>query len=155
MRALFILVVVGLLTAACFWLHQQSQATVQPSRPVERRAGAISIHAPGVVEGVGRQLDLRMQLAGRVVEVPVKEGDFVEQGQVLIKLDDATQRQQVEMLQGELAYAEAQLQRLKNGAHHQERLEARALLASREAKRKHAENELERITRLLTKNAVG
>jgi multidrug resistance efflux pump len=89
------------------------------------------------------------------VEVPVNEGDFVEQGQLLIKLDDATQRQQVEMLHGELAYAEAQLERLKNGAHEQERLEAKALLHSREAKLKHAESELERINRLLTKNAVG
>jgi multidrug resistance efflux pump len=155
MRALFILVVVGLLTAGCFWLHQQSQATVEPSRPVERRGNAIAVHAPGVVEGISRQLDLRLQVAGRVVQVPVNEGQHVEQGDLLVKLDDATHRHQVEMLEGELAYAGARLVRLKNGAHPQERLEAQALLGSRQAKLKHAESELERVNRLLSKNAVG
>jgi multidrug resistance efflux pump len=89
------------------------------------------------------------------VEVPVQEGDYVEQGHLLVKLDDATQKQQVEMLKGELAYAKARLERLKNGAHEQERVEAKALVASREAKLKHAQHEMERVTRLLTKNAVG
>jgi multidrug resistance efflux pump len=155
MRALFILVVVGLLSAGCFWLHQQSQATVQSSRPVERHGQALSIHAPGVVEGIGRQLDLRLQLGGRVVEVPVHEGDFVQQGDLLVQLDDATQRHQVAMLQGELAYTQARLERLKNGAHPQERLEAKAILESRLAKLTHAEHEMERVNRLLSKNAVG
>jgi multidrug resistance efflux pump len=155
MRVLFVLVVLGLLSAGCFWLHQQSQATVQLARPVERRAGETIIHAPGVVEGTGRQLDLRLELAGRVVQIPVKEGDFVQQGSLLVKLDDATQRQQVEMLKGELVYAQARLERLKNGAHRHERLEAHALLSSREAKLKHAQQELDRISRLLVKNAVG
>lgn len=155
MRALFIIFVVGLLSAGCFWLHQQSQATVQVARPVERKPGAISVHAPGVVEGIGRQLDLRMQLAGRVVEVPVKEGDFIEQGQLLVRLDDATQKHQVQMLQGEVVYAEARVERLKNGAHKQERLESEAVVASRTAKLQHAEHELERVSRLLAKNAVG
>jgi len=155
MRALFIIVVVGLLSAGCFWLHQQSQATVQVSQPVERRGHALAIHAPGVVEGIGRQLDLRMQLSGRVVAVPVQEGDFVNSGDLLIKLDDATQRFEVEMLQGELAYAVARLERLKNGAHPQERLEAKAMVESRAAKLAHAEHEMARVTRLLAKNAVG
>jgi multidrug resistance efflux pump len=155
MRALFILVTVGLLTAGAFWLHQQSQATVQPSRPVERRDSSFTIHAPGVVEGIGRQLDLRLEIAGRVQEIPVKDGEFVKQGQLLVQLDDATQRHQVAMLQGELEYAQARLERLKNGAHEQERLEARANHASRLSKLRHAEHELARSSKLLTKNAVG
>ena len=48
----------------------------------------------------------------------------------------------------------AQLERLKNGAHEQERLEARAMLAARQAKLEHAQHELERATRLLKTGAT-
>ena len=81
----------------------------------QRGGAAIAIHAPGVVEGIGRQLDLRLEVAGRISEVLIKEGDYVRDGQLLVRLDDATQRHHVQALQGELQFAQARLERLKNG----------------------------------------
>lgn len=151
-RTFLLLITLALLALGSFWLHAQSRPPARPPRLVSP-AGPRSIFAPGVVEGASRQIDLRLELAGRVAQVAVKEGDFVEAGALLVQLDDATQRHQLAMLQAELAGAEAQLQRLENGAHPQEREEARAWLAAREARLQHAELERDRAKRLVDHSA--
>jgi len=151
-RTLFLLVTLALLAAGSLWLHAQSRPPVRPPRPVSA-VGPRSIFAPGVVEGASRQIDLRLEVAGRVAQVAVKEGDFVEAGALLVQLDDAMQRHQLAMLQAELAGAEAQLQRLENGAHPHEREEAQAWLAAREARLKHAELERDRAKQLVDHSA--
>jgi membrane fusion protein (multidrug efflux system) len=49
-----------------------------------------------------------------VREVNIRQGDHVSQGQLLLKLDDAVQRQQVASAQTQLAYAKDLYQRRKN-----------------------------------------
>ena len=49
-----------------------------------------------------------------VREVNIRQGDHVGQGQLLLKLDDAVQRQQVTSAQTQLAYAKDLYQRRKN-----------------------------------------
>ena len=51
---------------------------------------------------------------GLVREVNVKKGDPVHQGQLLLKLDDAIQRQQLSTAQTQLSYAKDLYQRRKN-----------------------------------------
>ena len=51
---------------------------------------------------------------GVVRQVNVKQGDHVNKGQVLLKLDDAVQRQQVANAQTQVAYAKDIYQRRKN-----------------------------------------
>jgi len=51
---------------------------------------------------------------GVVRQVNVKQGDHVNKGQVLLKLDDAVQRQQVTNAQTQVAYAKDIYQRRKN-----------------------------------------
>ena len=51
---------------------------------------------------------------GVVRQVNVKQGDHVNKGQLLVKLDDAVQRQQVANAQTQLAYAKDIYQRRKN-----------------------------------------
>ncbi len=51
---------------------------------------------------------------GVVTQLYVKQGDHVRQGQLLIKLDDAIQRQQLASDQTQLAYAQDLYQRRKN-----------------------------------------
>jgi len=51
---------------------------------------------------------------GVVREVRVKQGDHVNKGQLLLRLDDAVQRQQVTNAQTQLAYAKDIYQRRKN-----------------------------------------
>ena len=155
-RILLVIVAAALLAAGSIWLHEQSQPTVYPSQPLRAsNTGVRSIHAPGIVEGAERQRDLRLQVAGRVEKVFVGEGQYVEAGQVLLKLDDATQRHQVALLKADLDYAEAQLARLRNGAHEQERHEARAIYDARVVRLDHAEREWGRAQRLMESKAIG
>jgi membrane fusion protein (multidrug efflux system) len=51
---------------------------------------------------------------GVVTQLYVKQGDHVRQGQLLLKLDDAVQRQQLASDQTQLAYAQDLYQRRKN-----------------------------------------
>lgn len=98
------------------------------------------IEAPGRVEGITEEAELRPELPGRVVEIRVQEGDVVDAGDVLLVLDGTTQRHEEALCAAELKIAEAELERLINGARPQERREAaaqhRALLAQLDAVRK-------------------
>ncbi|HUR12431.1 MAG TPA: efflux RND transporter periplasmic adaptor subunit [Flavitalea sp.] len=53
-------------------------------------------------------------MAGQVRSVHIKEGDVVRKGQVLLKLDDAVVRQQIEQSKIQLAYLRDLYQRRKN-----------------------------------------
>jgi multidrug resistance efflux pump len=104
--------------------------------------------ASGRVEGLTKEAELRPELPGRVVEIRVREGDIVGAGDVLLVLDSTTQRHDEALCQAELTVAEAELERLINGARSFERHEAaaqhRALLSQWEA----ASKRLERSTAL-------
>ena len=52
-------------------------------------------------------IDVATKLAGRLISVQVKEGDFVEAGQILAQMDTA-------VLQAQLKQAEAELRRARN-----------------------------------------
>lgn len=84
------------------------------------------IFATGRIEGTTPEVELRPQLAGRIDEIPVHEGQAVTAGQLLLRLDDQQYRCEVEMAKADLALAEAQLERLVNGARPQEISEAAA-----------------------------
>jgi HlyD family secretion protein len=84
------------------------------------------IHAPGRVEGTTEEIDLRAQLFGRVDEIFVHEGQTVEAGAALIRLDGAQQEYECAGAEADLAVAEAELERLTNGAREEERREAAA-----------------------------
>ena len=154
-RILVSIVTVGLIVAACLWLHEQSQPVARPVKTVSLESQPRKIYAPGVVEGASEQVELRLELPGRIEEVRVSEGDYVAAGELLVRLDDATYRQQIDLLQAELSIIQAELKRLKNGAHQQERLEAEAILEARQARLTHADGELSRSKRLMETKAIG
>ncbi|MGN5594349.1 HlyD family secretion protein [Stutzerimonas nitrititolerans] len=85
----------------------------------------------GFASGNGRieatEIDVATKLAGRVVEINVDEGDFVQPGQVLARMD-------TEVLQAQLKQAEAQVRQAENAI-----LTARALVAMRESEKATAE----------------
>ena len=104
----------------------------QPSEPA-------LIYASGRIEGAAPEFELRPQVAGRVARVLVGEGQLVNQGDILLQLDDQQCRQEKALAEAELALAEAQLERLLNGAHPEQRSEAAAVCHAREAELHHAE----------------
>jgi membrane fusion protein (multidrug efflux system) len=72
------------------------------------------IDLQGDVEAVNTSYISPRGNGGVVREVYIKQGDHVNQGQLLLKLDDAVQRQQVANAQTQLAYAKDLYQRRKN-----------------------------------------
>lgn len=84
---------------------------VPPTAPGER-----TVYAAGVVEGAQRAIDLQFELPGRIVKIPVQEGQSVRQGDVCARLDDARWRHQLLQREAALDVAHAELDRLINGA---------------------------------------
>jgi multidrug resistance efflux pump len=120
----------------------------------EPAAAPARIYASGIIEGRTEDVELRLEVAGRVTEVCVHEGDWVEAGDVLVRLDDRRERQQVAASLANQRLAEANLERLINGARESERQEARNLLTARQARRDQARLALQRIRMLRAQDAV-
>jgi membrane fusion protein, multidrug efflux system len=72
------------------------------------------IDLQGDVEAVNTSYISPRGNGGVVREVYIKQGDHVRQGQLLLKMDDAVQRQQLASDQTQLAYAKDLYQRRKN-----------------------------------------
>jgi HlyD family secretion protein len=85
----------------------------------------------GFASGNGRieatEIDIATKLAGRVLEINVDEGDFVQPGQVLARMD-------TEVLQAQLTQAQAQVRQAENAI-----LTAQAMVAMRESEKATAE----------------
>lgn len=85
------------------------------------------------------RVDVATKLAGRLEEVLVKEGDTVEAGQVLARMDTAELEAQLADAKATVRQAERQLD------------QAKALLAQRKSELKLAEQELDRAQKLAAK----
>jgi HlyD family secretion protein len=82
------------------------------------------------------------------------ESQFVNEGDVLLQLDDQQYSQETALAAAELVLAEAQLDRLLNGAHLQQRIEAAALCRAREAELERAESTWRRIQKLWESKSI-
>lgn len=96
---------------------------------------------PGIAATNGRleadQVEIATKYQGRIAEVLVKEGDTVDKGQVVARMD-------IKETEAQLHAAQAQVQRAQ-----QESAEAEALIVQRESERTLANQELQRTTNLL------
>jgi HlyD family secretion protein len=73
---------------------------------VRRRDLVAQVTASGKIEPAN-SVDILSDIMGRIVYLPVQEGDFVHKGQVLVKLDTATYAAAVEQAQAGVASAQA------------------------------------------------
>lgn len=67
------------------------------------------VSAPGRVQAT-TSVDISAEVPGRIVELLVAEGDVVERGDLLLRLDDARYRSQVQQTQASLRTATANLE---------------------------------------------
>lgn len=155
-RALFLLlsIVAGsatlLLTAS-----RQPTAPVKNETRIPSRTANDLIPAPGRVEPISEEVDVGAELSGRLVSVLVEEGDEVEQGQVIARIEDSEQRARVASAQASVLRRQAELRRLVNGARRQERREAQAATKEEEAILGNAEVEMERRRQLYEKGVLS
>jgi len=133
-------------------IDAQSRTSVKrsPTQPQQ-----YMIYAQGRIEGSTPEIELRPQLAGRITRVYVEEGQLVEAGNVLLTLDDRQYRCEVALGAAELKLAKARLDRLLNGAHPQQRTEARALYHAKLAELERARLSWQRIKNLREARAVS
>jgi HlyD family secretion protein len=89
--------------------------------------------ASGFIEAEG--VAIAPELGGRVLELLVEEGDDVEAGQVLARLDGTLLEAQIEAAQASLDMAEAQLAQVQAGARPEQVRKAEADLAQAQAGR--------------------
>jgi RND family efflux transporter MFP subunit len=109
---------------------------------------------PGKVEA-SRSAELSFQVAGVVVELPVKEGQSVARGQVIARLRQDEFRARRNAAQGQLDQARAALDALQLGERSEEQLRREAQLRAADAKLANAKTEFERHARLLPSGSVS
>ncbi len=117
------------------------QVTVAPTqharrrvltRPVERRTLTITVSANGTVTPE-RLINVSPKNSGILKRLLVKEGDLVKQGQILAYMDDSNLVGQLTSAQGQLAQAEANLQKAQRGNRPQDIAQAQGVLDEAEA----------------------
>jgi HlyD family secretion protein len=91
----------------------------------------------GVVEAT--QVNVVAEVGGRVVEIAVDEGDAVQAGQTVIRLDDAALAVQVKQAQAALSAAEANLAQVKSSARKEAVSAAEAAVNQAQAERNGAQ----------------
>jgi len=115
----------------------------------------------GFASGNGRieatEVDVATKLAGRIASIEVDEGDFVEPGQILARMDTQT-------LEAQLAQARAQLRQAENGQitatsqialRESEKLAAEAVVRQRQAELEAARKRHARSATLVKRNAMA
>lgn len=83
---------------------ETSVETVQP----EQRDIVRTVQAPGEVEAFD-EVDISSEVVGKILEMPVEEGDSVQAGQLLCRLDDADFRARVVSAQANVAKLKAMI----------------------------------------------
>lgn len=107
----------------------------------------------GNIEVVDAQLSFKMP--GRVVQRLVSEGDRVKAGQLVARLDDTEQVEELALRRAELAAVEAMLAEAEAGSRPQEIAAAEAAVRSAEAERERTRLEFVRQQELLTRAAIA
>lgn len=107
----------------------------------------LSVSGTLAVSGVVEIQEVRLgsKLGGRVAEVPVKEGDVVEPGQLLVLFETPELAAQHQQQQSRVTWAQANLDKAKNGSRPEELRQAKAELESLQADLTLAEAEFQRI----------
>ena len=112
-KLLLIVGVSAVLVAMAMVIDNTSQVRANRFEAPTRQS---AISAVGRIEGASIEIELRPELPGRISQVLVHEGQTVEAGAVLLRLDNRQYRQEVALAEAELALTRAELERLVNGA---------------------------------------
>jgi multidrug resistance efflux pump len=106
------------------------------------------ISAPGRIEAAGEALRLRFPVSGPVVNVSVVEGQVVQAGELLMRIDHEPFLREYERADAALAVAQSNMRLLLEGARPEELSHAQALCDAEAAEVRQAEADLERAREL-------
>jgi len=137
--------------------HHRGPAKAERRAPRPPVAGPLStaVVAPGVVEPWGEEVRVAAKEAGWVAEIRVREGQRVEAGETLARLDDAAQAAGVSLAIADVAEQEALLRRARQGSTAEELAEARAERDAAAARAERARSDAARSSRLMGEGLVA
>ena len=157
-KFLFLGIAVVLALVALGYVFLFSSATTISVAPVRVDSGGASsgesvLSASGYVVA-HHKIAVGAKVMGRVAWIGVEKGDRVQEGQVLVRLEDTEFRAQVNQAQANLAASQARLDRLRTGSRPEEKLKDKAGVLQAEANLKNAEAEYQR-TEALYRSGVA
>jgi multidrug resistance efflux pump len=103
----------------------------------------------------GKQIGVRARVQGKISHVLVEEGQWVEEGAIIARLDARESRKDLEVAEAELNRTRAQLALLEAGSKPEEIAKARETLASAEKELYYTTREADRLQRLHAQKVVS
>lgn len=144
MKKIFlILCLAGLGTAATVWVRRSHSP----------QSGSRTLQLHGNVDI--REVNVGFRVSGRVAEVLKDEGDSVQKGEVMAKLDDEPYRQALDQATAMVSAGRARLERFRAGYRPEEVAQARSEKAAREVAVENAKRLLDRRQALLGTKAIA
>ena len=156
-KKLFLLIAVIIALAAVGYAYFSGSARAVTVAEVKTESGAAAAGTVLTVSGyvvAHHKIAVGAKVSGRVEWIGVEKGDKVEQGQVLVRLEDQEFVAQVNQAKANLAAARARLDQLKAGSRPQEKLKDRAGVIQAEANLRNAQADYERFEKLY-RSGVG
>jgi len=141
-RLVILVLVVGAIAGGAYYLFT-----------LEKGEGDPFIKVSGNIEAT--EADVGFKISGRIVSRSYEEGDWVEKGKVLAKLDDEDLRQRLDLAKATLMSAQARLNKLLAGARPQELKEAEASLHQAQVDLSNKETQYERMKLLYDKRVIS
>jgi RND family efflux transporter MFP subunit len=129
---------------------------VSVARPVVMEVSeAAAVLVAGGYVVAHHKIQLSSKVIGKVAWIGVEKGDTVQQGQVLVRLEDQEYRAALEQARGNLASAEARLRQLETGSRPEEIERARAQAAEAAANLENARLNWQRIEGLFKEGVAS
>lgn len=91
---------------ALYWRYSAVEVVTYPVRRIEQGGSRVALHASGYVTA-RREATVSSKITARVVEVKIEEGQSVQEGDVLARLDDSNITKSLRLAEAQLAAATA------------------------------------------------
>lgn len=140
-----------LLVARAVHGEKKPAPVAETSRLIEN----YTVAGPGRVEPDSEEVKIGSELAGKLREVKVEEGDMVRKGQVLAILVNDEYAAAVASAEAAVRQKDAALRKVLNGSRGQERREAEANLRQAESTEANARSEMERRQQLAEAGVIS
>lgn len=123
------------------------------SVPVQTQSLDVRIEASGSIKPIS-SVNISPKTTGRLAALYVEQGDEVEAGQLLARMDSASLAAELAQAQAELAQAEAEYTKILNGNRQEAIARAKSQVRSAQAKADLSANRLERYRFLAQEGAI-
>ena len=120
----------------------QKKVPLVAAAAVQLGSLARTIETTGTVEPENA-VSIVPKIEQRIVWMPLREGDAVRRGQLLVRLDNAESADQLAAAEAEVSVAEARLRDVLSGSRPQEIRAAKAALAQAQSNAQQAKRDLE------------